>query len=222
MKHTFFLISLIFSLKLSFISSLTYDVSKLKLSKTTDQIMLVIPSSPISTSAKFLFYVKKGNVWKEYINCEAYIGRDGLGLEREDQMKTPIGAFKFTKYFGIADNPGTKPPYIKINEYHYWISDPKSKKYNQLVDSRKYKEFDKKAGEHLINYKKAYKYAMNINYNENGVPNKGLAIFLHCYTEKPYTGGCVAIPEKKMKKVLQKVNKKCRIVIDFLINISKY
>ena len=222
MKQIFFLISLIFSLKLIFINSLTYDVSKLKLSKITDQIMLVIPTTPRSTSAKFLFYIKKGNAWIEYIKCEAHIGRDGLGLEREDQMKTPIGAFKFTKYFGIADNPGTKLPYIKLNEYHYWISDSKSKKYNQLVDIRKYKEFDKKAGEHLINYKKAYKYAMNINYNEKGVPNKGSAIFLHCYTENPYTGGCVAIPEEKMKKVMQKVNKNCRIVIDLPINIRKY
>ena len=50
--------------------------------------------------------------------------------------KTPIGVFKFTKYFGVADNPGTKLPYVKLNEYNYWNGDSSSKKYNQFVDSR--------------------------------------------------------------------------------------
>lgn len=222
MKQSFFLISLTFSLKFIFMNSLTYDISKLKLSKTTDQIMLVIPSNPRSSSAKFLFYVKKGNEWNEYINSEAHIGKNGLGKQKEGDLKTPIGSFKFTKYFGVADNPGTKLPYVKLNEYHYWDGDSNSKKYNQFVDSREYNDFDKKASEHLISYKTAYKYAMNLNYNEKGEPHKGSAIFLHCYTNNPFTGGCIALPEKNMLKVMKKVNKNCRIVIDLVQNLHKY
>ena len=63
---------------------------------------------------------------------------------------------------------------------------------------------------------------MNISYNEKGVPHKGSAIFLHCYTNNPYTGGCVALPEKNMLKVIKKVNKNCRIIIDLVQNIHKY
>jgi L,D-peptidoglycan transpeptidase YkuD (ErfK/YbiS/YcfS/YnhG family) len=222
MKQSLFLLSLIFSLKLDFINSLTYDVSKLRLSKTTDQIMLVIPPNPRSYSAKFLFYVKNGNTWNEYIKSEAHIGKNGLGKQKEGDNKTPIGAFRFTKYFGVADNPGTKLPYVKLNEYHYWDGDSNSKKYNQFVDTREYNEFDKNASEHLFVYKTAYKYAMNINYNEKGEPHKGSAIFLHCYTNNPYTAGCVALPENNMVKVMKKVNKNCRIVIDLVQNIHKY
>ena len=58
MRQSLFLLSVIFSLKLIFINSLTYDVSTLKLAKTTDQIMLVIPPNPRTSSATFLFYVK--------------------------------------------------------------------------------------------------------------------------------------------------------------------
>ena len=50
-----------------------YDVSKLKISKTTDQIMLVIPPSLQTSLAKFYFYIKIGNKWKEYIKSEAHI-----------------------------------------------------------------------------------------------------------------------------------------------------
>ena len=87
MKQSLFLLPLIFSLKLSFINSLTYDVSKLKLSKTTDQIMLVIPPNPRSYSAKFLFYVKNGNTWNEYIKSEAHIGKNGLGNKKNGTIK---------------------------------------------------------------------------------------------------------------------------------------
>ena len=222
MKQSFFLIVLIFSLKLFIVNSLTYDVSKLKLSKTTDQIILVIPKNPRSSSAKFLFYEKNGNSWKEYIKSDAHIGKNGLGKQKEGDMKTPAGSFKFTKYFGVADNPGTKLPYVKLNEYHYWNGDSNSNKYNQFIDTREYNSFNKKDSEHLIIYKKAYKYAMNINYNEKGVPKKGSAIFLHCYSNNPYTGGCVAIPESNMLKVMKKVNKNCRIVIDLVQNLHKY
>ena len=215
MKQSLFLLSLILSLKLDFINSLTYDVSKLRLSKTTDQIMLVIPPNPRSYSAKFLFYVKNGNTWNEYIKSEAHIGKNGLGKQKEGDNKTPIGAFRFTKYFGVADNPGTKLPYVKLNEYHYWDGDSNSKKYNQFVDTREYNEFNKQASEHLYTYKKAYKYAMNISYNEKGVPNKGSAIFLHCYTNNPYTAGCVALPEEIMLKVMKKVIMKMKIFQTF-------
>ena len=222
MKQSFILIAIIFSLQIIHINFLTYDVSKLKISKTTDQIMLVIPSNPRTSIAKFLYYVKVGNVWKEYLTSEAHIGKNGLGKKVAGDKKTPVGVFKFTKYFGVADNPGTKLPYVKLNEYHYWNGDSSSKKYNQFVDSREYSAFNKKSSEHLVEYKTAYKYAMNISYNEKGVPNKGSAIFLHCYTSNPFTAGCVALPEKNMLKVMRKVNKNCKIVIDLVQNIHKY
>ena len=175
------------------------EISKLKISKDTDQIMIVIPEKYTSSLATFLYYIKEGEKWKEFLKSEAYIGRDGLGLHSEDDVKSPIGLFNFTKFFGIEDNPGTKVPYIKLNESLYWVSDPKSPKYNQMVNIKTFNDFDIKLSEHLIDETEAYKYAMNINYNPNGIPGIGSAIFLHCSTKTLYTMGCVSIPEENMK-----------------------
>ena len=141
--------------------------------------MFVIPMIKNYSLTSLFYYIKENKEWKIYFVSEAFIGRDGLGLQSEDDVKTPVGIFNFTKFFGIADDPGTKKPYIKINESLYWVSDPKSPKYNQMVNIETFKDFDPKKGEHLIEQTVAYKYAMNINYNPTGIPGKGSAIFLH-------------------------------------------
>ena len=228
MKFIFFVviicsIDLIYSLGLKVIdSSPTYDISKLKLSNKTDQIMIVVPDSYESYSAKFYYYLKNESNWIEYIKVDAHIGKNGLGKERQGDYKTPVGAYNFTKYFGVADNPGTSLPYIKLNEYHYWDGDSYSTMYNRFVDFRYYSDFDTSVSEHLIDEQIAYKYAMNINYNEKGIPYKGAGIFLHCYTKNPYTAGCVAIPENDMLEVMKTVNENCIIIIDLDENIYNY
>ena len=219
---SFSLISIIFIITLSFINS-GYDVSKLKISSKTDQIMLVIPTSYKSHFAEFYYYIKSGNTWKEFIYTKANIGKNGVTSSKvEGDMKSPIGCFKFNKYFGRANNPDTKMPYIKLNNSLYWVSDPNSSRYDQMVNIETYTAFDKSKSEHLIEETVAYKYAMNIYYNQNAIPNKGSAIFLHCLTKSSYTAGCVAISETNMIKVLKKVNKNAMIVIDIKENIYKY
>ena len=211
-----------FIITLSFINS-GYDVSKLKIASKTDQIMLVIPNSYKSCNAYFYYYVKSGNTWKEFIYTKANIGKNGVTSSKvEGDMKSPIGCFKFNKYFGIANNPGTKMPYIKLNNSLYWVSDPNSSRYDQMVNIETYTAFNKSISEHLIDETLAYKYAMNINYNQNNIPNMGSAIFLHCFKKVAYTSGCVAISESNMVKVLKKVNKNAMIVIDIKENIYKY
>ena len=202
-----------------------FDVSKLKVSSETDQIMLVIPESYSSYSAKFYYYIKgPDDKWKEIINCDAHIGKDGLGKVKEGgEYKSPIGKFKFNYYFGIQDNPGTKMPYLKVKESHWWNCDSTKKEYNTMIDTDEYgNDFDKKPSEQIIKYELAYAYAMNISYNEERIPGKGSAIFLHCFTLNPYTFGCVAIPKEKMIKVLINVNEKCIIIIDEGKNICNY
>ena len=203
-------------------SYLTFDVEKLKISKTTDQIMIVVADNYKSYNATFYYYLKVGKIWKEVMKVKAYIGRDGLGLENEKDVKSPIGAFKFNKYFGIADNPGIKLPYVKINESLYWNCDSKSDRYNLMVNIETYTDFNTSLSEHLIEETLCYKYAMNINYNEERIPYKGSAIFLHCVNEKLYTGGCVALSEADMIKVFKLINKNAVIIIDVKENIYNY
>ena len=223
MNHVLSIMILIFISNLVFINSLnTFDIPKLKISSKTDQIMIVVPNSYESHLATFYYYIKKNNFWLEVLKSEAHIGKNGLGKKIEGDKKTPVGVYKFNKYFGIADNPGTKMPYIKLNNSLYWDGDSNSERYNQMVNIETYTNFDTSESEHLIEETLGYQYAMNVNYNELGVPKKGAGIFLHCYTEREYTAGCVALPHKNMETVMIKVSKDALILIDVLENIYNY
>ncbi|MBR0384033.1 MAG: hypothetical protein IJH61_05040 [Eubacteriaceae bacterium] len=84
-------------------------------------------------------------------------------------------------------------------------------------------DLDIKSGdsEHIIDYPYHYQYCLNISYNEAGTPGKGSAIFLHCLgPAKPFTGGCVAIPEDHMKYVMKHVNDKTAVVINTYEKLS--
>ena len=201
-----------------------YDISKLKSSLETDQIMLVVCESSSSYSAKFYYYIKNQNQkWDEIINSDAHIGKNGLGKEREGDCKTPRGKYKFTAYFGLVDNPGTKMPYIKLNESHWWNCDSSKKEYNTLINIDEYgHDFDKNTSEHMSEHDLAYVYGMNINYNEEGIPGKGSAIFLHCFTLNDYSLGCIAIPKECMKRAMININENCIIIIDEAKNIYNY
>ena len=188
-----------------------------------DAEQLVIVSGTKGSNADFYFYEKNSNgEWEEIISCPAYIGKKGWGKTREGDLKTPRGVFHFTMAFGINDDPGCEIDYTKVDGTHYWVGDSDSEKYNQFVSTRDYKNFNKKDSEHIIDYKLAYKYCLNISYNEDGTPGKGSAIFLHCYTKNKFTGGCVAIPEGKMIEVLRHVKDGCVIVMDESRNIKNY
>ena len=196
-------------------------VSSLKAAENASQLAIV--SRTNGSNALFSFHEKDDTgTWREIVSCPAYIGKKGLGKTREGDMKTPVGVYTFTMAFGILEDPGCPMGYTKVDESHYWVGDSNSDRYNQFVSTRDYDSFNRKQSEHIIDYDLAYKYCLNISWNDNGTPNKGSAIFLHCQTKNKYTGGCVAIPEKDMRKVIQHVNHGCVVVIDSVKNIRSY
>ena len=182
-------------------------LQKYALDQDVDRLLFVKYKG--KSRASFIMYKKtEDNSWKKLISCQAYMGRKGIGKRREGDKKTPAGTFGFTHVFGIRKNPGTTLRYIRVNQYHYWSL--RKKDYNQLVDSRRTEGVH---GEHLIRYRPQYNYAINIDYNPENIYNKGSAIFLHCTGRHKYTLGCVAIPEKYMKKVLKNATKNMKICI---------
>ncbi len=178
--------------------------------------MLVVAQVGEKTTAWVSMHKKINGVWQEIMTTPAFIGKNGLGKTREGDAKTPVGTFYFTEAFGIAANPGCRLPYTQVDEYTYWSGDVNCK-YNEMVDIRDYPNLDKDASEHIIDYTTHYVYCLNINYNEDGIAGKGSAIFLHCLgPNKPWTGGCIAIPEPKMLFVLHNVQPDCIVVINSL------
>ena len=161
--------------------------------------------------------------WKQILSTPGFVGLKGLCLDadhKEGCSQTPIGIYHFNKAFGIAKDPGCAIPYVQVDENTYWSGDP-DRQYNQMVDIRDVPELVMDDSEHIVDYEYQYQYCLNISFNEEGTPGRGSAIFLHCFGPlKPYTGGCVALPENLMKKVMQTVKEDCVVVIDTLENLG--
>ena len=161
------------------------------------------------SNAQVILYEKQNGSWKEDFSCQGYVGGNGIDKVKEGDRKTPTGVFGFTKAFGIKDNPGAKLPYTKLNPYLYWCGDKQW--YNTLVDVRETPH--ECSGEHLISYVPHYNYVLAIDYNPECIFGKGSAIFLHCTGSNPYTGGCVAVSESNMIRIMQTVDKGAKICI---------
>ena len=158
--------------------------------------------------------------FEQIMTTPGFIGKNGLGKEKEGDNKTPVGVFRFDKAFGIKPDPGCAIPYVKVTENLYWSGDA-NYKYNRLVDIRDYPELDKPDSEHLIDFNPHYNYALNISYNSACIAGKGSAIFMHCFgPAKPWTGGCVALPEEKMLFVMKHVKPGCVVIIDSIENLG--
>ena len=94
--------------------------------------------------------------------------------------------------------------------------------YNEMVDIKDLPDLDMENSEHIMDYEYRYQYCLNISFNEDATPGKGSAIFLHCFgPQKPYTGGCVAIPENIMRLVMQRATEDCVVVIDTFENLNE-
>ena len=221
MKQLVTLIMLILFPALSYGNDSPEWISTLNAARNASQIAIV--SGTHGSNAVFSFHERdNAGKWREIISCRAYIGKKGWGKTREGDMKTPRGVYTFTEAFGILEDPGCPMGYLQVDDSHYWNGDSNSDSYNKMISTRDYDDFSRKDSEHIIDYSVAYKYALNISYNVEGTPGKGSAIFLHCQTKNKYTAGCVAIPEDKMRMVIQNVKPGCVVIMDTHKNIQGY
>ena len=151
----------------------------------------------------------ENNVWHRELDCGAFVGKSGVGRAVENDSKTPLGDFGMVCAFGIKPDPGTKLPYITVDDNIWCCGDNAA--YNRIIDMRSLPHDCR--GEHMADYAPEYNYGLFFDYNKNCVPGLGFAIFLHCMGDKPYTGGCIAVDEEIMVKLLQTVDENSRICI---------
>ena len=193
-------------------------VVALPAAQEADQLFVVAGTATISLHQK-----DENGVWKQLLSTPGFVGKNGLCLDkdhREGCGQTPIGVYHFNKAFGIAADPGCALPYVQVDDNTYWSGDP-GEHYNEMVDIRDYPNLLLDDSEHIVDYEYQYQYCLNISFNEEGTPGRGSAIFLHCFGPlKPYTGGCVAVPENIMKLIIKTVRPDCVVVIDTFANMN--
>lgn len=187
---------------------------KAETGKEVDQAIVVDEDSGFKVTVSY--YIKQADgTWNQEFVVPGIYGRNGGTIDkREGDGMTPYGTYSFTMAFGTNEDPGSILPYHKIGADDYWIDDPGSAFYNQLVNAAQTPR-DWKSGEQMNSQGASYSYGLALNYNEDCVPGKGSAIFLHCYTERNDSGsaGCIRIPEERMKQLIQAADENTRIVI---------
>ena len=196
-------------------------VAKLPQAATAKQLFIVAAYSEETTTAWVSLHEKQADgSWHVRMTTPGFIGKGGLNKTKEGDAKSPTGEFKFNRAFGIADDPGCAIPYVKVTEDDYWSGDP-NYHYNELVNIKDYPQLAMDDSEHIIEYKYQYQYCLNVSYNEAGTPGLGSAIFVHCFGScKPWTGGCISMPEDRMKFLMKQVDENTVVLIDTFDKLS--
>ena len=199
-------------------------VANLPAAQDADQLFVVAGIGMDRTTAFISMHQKDENgTWKQILSTPGFVGKNGLCADadhREGCAQTPIGVYRFNRAFGIAADPGCVIPYVRVDENTYWSGDP-DRQYNQMVDIRDVPDLVMDDSEHIVDYEYQYQYCLNISFNEEGTAGRGSAIFLHCFGPmKPWTGGCVAVPENIMKLIMKSVRVDCVVVIDTAENLG--
>ena len=187
---------------------------------SVSQLFVVAASAMDKTTAYITMHErdKDGN-WNVIVSTPGFVGKNGCCPDADHAEgcgQTPVGRYHFNKAFGIAPDPGCAMVYFQVTDDTYWSGDmSEGRHYNEMVDIKDYPDLDLENSEHIVDYEYQYQYCLNISFNEDGTPGRGSAIFLHCFgTQKPYTGGCVAVPEYAMLKIMQSVDPDCVVIID--------
>ncbi len=199
-------------------------IANLPAAEQAEQLFVVAGIGMEQTTAYISMHQKsEDGTWYQILSTPGFVGKNGLCADedhREGCGQTPIGVYRFNKAFGIARDPGCAIPYIQVDDDTYWSGDP-DRQYNQMVDITEVPDLRMDDSEHIVDYEYQYQYCLNISFNEDGTAGRGSAIFLHCFgPQKPWTGGCVAIPENIMRMVMLNVREDCVVVIDTLDNLG--
>ncbi len=198
-------------------------VGELKEAKKANQLFVVAGVGETTAYVSMHQKDENGN-WKQIMTTPGFIGKKGLDKKKEGDAKTPTGKYHFNYAFGINEDPGcTAFEYQQVTDDDYWSGDQrKGYHYNQMVSIKDLPDLNTEDSEHIVDYPVHYQYCLNISWNEKGKKGKGSAIFLHCLgPQKPYTGGCVAIPKDQIITVMQNLDKDCVVVIGPLKKISR-
>ena len=154
----------------------------------------------------------KNSLIIEDFKLRCCIGKKGLNSnKKEGDYSTPKGLFSLKKLYFRKERVGI--PKCKLNKKAIkkdmaWCDDPKHKKYNEEVKTQ---DTDNKEKFYRIDH--AYDYVISISHNEQKIPNKGSAIFIHLTDNYKPTAGCVALKKKDFEILLKLIDKKTKIKI---------
>ncbi|MBO7643646.1 MAG: L,D-transpeptidase family protein [Bacteroidales bacterium] len=173
------------------------------------QLLAVESTGGADATVNYFVKADNGN-WTPVFSGAAFIGKNGLGKTQEGDSKTPEGVFRPIAAFGIMPNPGCLLPYIDITPGTV-ACDAEGPLYNRIVKPGDY--LTEPEGEKMWLLSPKYDYGLQIDFNPQNIYPLGSAIFIHCKSYNPYTGGCVALDRGHMIEILRSADAGLRICI---------
>jgi L,D-peptidoglycan transpeptidase YkuD (ErfK/YbiS/YcfS/YnhG family) len=148
-------------------------------------------------------YIRVAGPW------QARVGRSGVGRAHEGSGRTPAGVWPLGTGFGVGTvDPGSHLGWFTADSRDWWGSDVLSPStYNRHVRCRRSScPFRTGHAEHLVDYPRAYRYAVLIGYNTppSVRVGAGSAFFLHVGTGGP-TAGCVSLSASRVVWLLRRM-----------------
>ena len=139
-----------------------------------------------------------------FSKIKVMLGQNGLispNNKMEGDKATPEGVYALKRAFGYAPLDICKIQYIHLSQEDFWVDDPASASYNQLVKGRPASgTYERMRRDDVV-----YKFGIVIEYNtEPIVKGKGSAIFMHVWKSPGApTLGCVAMDEENLIKIIK-------------------
>jgi L,D-peptidoglycan transpeptidase YkuD (ErfK/YbiS/YcfS/YnhG family) len=158
---------------------------------------------------------KSGYLKYKNLRFRCALGKAGIGKKKiEGDNISPRGTFSIVKIYYRNDRVkkiSSKFRLIKITKKMGWCDDPKSRKYNQLINLP-----SKCSHETLHRRENIYDLILVLNYNMKPIiKNKGSAIFIHV-AKKVYkkTAGCIALKKAHLINLVEEIKKNTRVKIN--------
>ena len=158
---------------------------------------------------------KYGYLKYKDLKFKCALGKSGVGKKKiEGDNITPQGIYKIIKIYYRKDRIkkiSSKFKLIKIKKNMGWCDDPKSNKYNQLINLPS--DFNH---EKFYRRDSVYDLILVLNYNMNPiVKGKGSGIFIHI-SKRNYkkTAGCIALKKSHLIQLVKKIERRTKIIIN--------
>jgi L,D-peptidoglycan transpeptidase YkuD (ErfK/YbiS/YcfS/YnhG family) len=162
-----------------------------------------------------IFINKSGYLKYKDRKFRCALGKAGIQKKKEEgDYITPKGKYNIIKIYYRSDRLkkiSSKFKLTKITKNMGWCDDPKSRKYNQLINIP-----TKYSHETLYRRDNIYDLILVLNYNmKPTIKNKGSAIFIHV-AKNNYnkTAGCIALKKADLIYLIKKIKKNTKVIIN--------
>ncbi len=193
----------------------------------SQQLIIVLTPSMQSVAGTLYRFQKSDSEWSAVsAPTPVMVGRNGLAwgrgvhktipagkpAKKEGDGCSPAGVFTLCYAIGLDPEnelPDLHIPYQILTDSMWFIDDPNSIYYNEMVNVDTLAKPDWQSGIQLAKFKTQFRVGIYVGHNLDKKQSAGSGIFLHVWKSPDRgTAGCTAMCEKELRKILTWIDSK--------------